>query len=63
MGNEMSPRIRHIVSGLAAVATTALLLSTLVGAFDMRLLQAQSASPAANAATATVSRPTLVRRV
>ena len=61
MGNEMSPRIRHIVSGLAAVATTTLLLSTLVGAFDMRLLQAQS--DGRSAATAAVSWPTLVRRV
>ena len=39
MSNGMSPRIRHIVSGLAAVATTALLMSTLVNSFDTRLLE------------------------
>ncbi len=39
MSNGMSPRTRHIVSGLAAVATTALLMSTLVNAFDTRLLE------------------------
>ena len=38
MSNEMSPRTRRMVSGLAAVATTALLLSTLVNSFDARLL-------------------------
>lgn len=39
MSNGMSPRIRHIVSSLAAVATTALLMSTLVNSFDTRLLE------------------------
>ncbi len=39
MSNGMSPRTRHIVSGLAAVATTALLMSTLVNSFDTRLLE------------------------
>ncbi len=42
MSNGMSPRIRHIVSGLAAVATTALLMSTLVNSFDTRLLEQNS---------------------
>ncbi|MEX0735322.1 MAG: hypothetical protein WDZ66_01165 [Steroidobacteraceae bacterium] len=64
MSNGMSPRIRHIVSGLAAVATTALLMSTLVGSFDTRLLyQSESASPPVSAVTAAIRRNTLVRRV
>lgn len=63
MSNGMSPRIRHIVSGLAAVATTTLLMSTLVGSFDTRLLQDQSASPVVSAVTAAVRHNALIRRV
>jgi hypothetical protein len=63
MSNEMSLRIRHIVSGLAAEATTALLISMLVGAFDTRLLRDQSASRAVSAVTLAVSRPTVIRRI
>ena len=63
MSNGMSPRIRHIVSGLAAVATTALLMSTLVNSFDTRLLQGQSVSSPVSAATAAVRRDTLARWV
>ena len=60
MSNGMSPRVRHIVSGLAAVATTALLMSTLVNSFDSRLLQDQSASAPISAVTAALRRNTLV---
>lgn len=64
MSNGMSPRIRHVVSGLAAVATTALLMSTLVGSFDLRLIQSDnSASPPVSAITAAVQRDTLTREV
>ena len=62
MSNGMSPRIRQIVSGLAAVATTALLMSTLVNSFDARLLIRQpGASQADAAAVAGLRRDTLDR--
>ncbi len=62
MSNGMSPRIRHVLSGLAAVATTALLMSTLVGSFDLRLIQSEdAASPPVSAITAAVRRDTLSR--
>jgi hypothetical protein len=63
MSNGMSPRIRHIVSGLAAVATTALLMTTLVGSFDSRLyLQKPAASSKpVSAIVAAVRRDTLDR--
>ena len=54
MSNGMSPRIRHIVSGLAAVATTALLMSTLVNSFDARLLE-QNAGAASQPVSAVVA--------
>ena len=44
MTNGMSPRTRHIVSGLAAVVTTSLLLSAVVNSFDPRLLTAPGLS-------------------
>jgi len=63
MSNGMSPRIRQIVSGLAAVATTALLMSTLVNSFDARLLiRKPGASQADEAAVATLRRDTLDRQ-
>lgn len=63
MSNGMSPRIRHIVSGLAAVATTALLMSTLVNSFDARLLiRKPDASQADAPAVATLRRDTLDRQ-
>ena len=63
MSNGMSPRIRHIVSGLAAVATTALLMSTLVSSFDTRLLEQNpgASSQPASAVVAGVSRDALDR--
>ena len=63
MSNGMSPRIRHLVSGLAAVATTALLMSTLVNSFDARLLiRKPDASKADAPAVATLRRDTLDRQ-
>ncbi len=65
MSNGMSPRIRHIVSSLAAVATTALLMSTLVESFDTRLLYEgrDAASQPVSAVTAAVRRDALDSRV
>ena len=64
MSNGMSPRTRHIVSGLAAVATTALLMTTLVNSFDSRLyLQRPAAvSQPVSAIVAAVRRDVLDRR-
>lgn len=60
MSNGMSTRTRHIVSGLAAVATTALLMSTLVNSFDARLLiRKPDASQSDVTAVATLRRGTL----
>ncbi len=62
MSNGMSPRTRHIVSGLAAVATTALLMSTLVNSFDTRLLkQSEIASSQPVSAVVAVRRDALDR--
>jgi hypothetical protein len=47
MNIDMSPRVRHIVSGLAAIATTGLLMTTLVESF----------SPLPGTGTAAVSAP------
>ena len=63
MSNGMSPRIRHIVSGLAAVATTGLLVSTLVNSFDTRLIQGPGALQPVSAVTAALPRNAIVRRV
>jgi hypothetical protein len=63
MTNGMSPRIRHIVSSLAAVATTALLLSAVVESFDPRLLTGPGAADAANAVVAAARRPLLISKV
>jgi len=63
MSNGMSPRIRHIVSGLAAVAMSALLLSTVVNSFDTRLIQQPTASSeATSAVVATLRRDVPGRR-
>ncbi len=63
MSNGMSPRIRHIVSSLAAVAMTALLMSTLVNSFDARLLiRKPGASQADAAAVASLRRDSLGRQ-
>ena len=65
MSNGMSSRTRQIVSGLAAVATTALLMSTLVNSFDTRLhLQKPAASSQpVSAIVAAVRRDALDRRI
>jgi hypothetical protein len=44
MSHGLSPRTQKIASGIAAVATTVLLMSTLVGAFDAQLLQIDGAA-------------------
>jgi hypothetical protein len=61
----MSSRTRQIVSGLAAVATTALLMSTLVNSFDTRLLLKKPAasSQPVSAVVAAVRRDALDRRI
>jgi hypothetical protein len=61
----MSSRTRQIVSGLAAVATTALLMSTLVNSFDTRLLLQKPAasSQPVSAIVAEVRRDALDRRI
>ena len=63
MSNGMSSRTRQIVSGLAAVATTALLMSTLVNSFDTRLLLQKPAasSQPVSAIVAAVRRDALDR--
>ena len=65
MSNGMSSRTRQIVSGLAAVATTALLMSTLVNYFDTRLLLQKPAasSQPVSAIVAAVRRDALDRRI
>ena len=65
MSNGMSSRTRQIVSGLAAVATTALLMSTLVNSFDTRLLLQKSAasSQPVSAIVAAVRHDALDRRI
>ena len=61
MSIEMSTRTRHVVSGIAAVATTALLMSTLVESLDPRLLKSRDASsPTASAVIAELRRDALV---
>ena len=63
MSIEMSPRTRHVVSGIAAVATTALLMSTLVESLDPRLLKSRGvSSPPASTVTAELRRDALVVR-
>ena len=65
MSNGMSSRTRQIVSGLAAVATTALLMSTLVNSFDTRLLLQKPAasSQPVSPIVAAVRRDALDRRI
>ena len=52
MTNGMSSRTRKIVSGLAALGTTALLLPAVVGSFDARLQAGPGASEPASAVVA-----------
>ena len=62
MTNGMSPRTRHIVSGLAAVATTSLLLSAVVNTFDPRLVTAPGLSESSVTVIAADRRPWVVRK-
>ena len=62
MTNGMSPRTRHIVSGLAAVVTTSLLLSAVVNSFDSRLLTAPGLSDSSVTVIAAARRPWVVRK-
>jgi len=65
MSTEMSPRVRSIVSGLAAIATTTLVMSTLVESLDPRRLQSSGEqTTSVNAATVDIrSNAALIRRV
>ena len=65
MRNGRSSRTRQIVSGLAAVATTALLMSTLVNSFDTRLLiqKPAASSQPVSAIVAAVRRDARDRRI
>jgi hypothetical protein len=45
----MSPGMKLVVAGLAAVSTTTVLMTSLVGSFDPRLLQIEGKSAAAPA--------------
>jgi hypothetical protein len=66
MNTEMSPRIRIFVSGLASVAVTGLLMSTLVESLNPAALTKRSVETSAPATAAAVepgSYATLIRRV
>jgi len=63
MTNGMSPRTRHIVSSLAAVATTTLLLSAVVNSIDPRLLTGPGVAESNNTVIAAVRRPVVIRKV
>lgn len=62
MCNGVSNRFRHIVSGLAAIATIAILGSTLQGAQDADRLHSQDVAPAVSTVTAEVCREANLRR-
>lgn len=66
MSIEMSPRVRTIVSGLAAVATTALLMTTVIESMNPAALQQsrrEAAAPVNAAIVDTRSDAQLIRRV
>ena len=66
MNIEMSPRIRTVVSGLAAVATTALLMTTVIESLNPAALQQsrrEAAAPVNAAVLDTRSGAPLIRRV
>ena len=63
MSNGLTPRIRQCVSGLAAVAVTALLVSTVINSFDTRLIQGPGAYEPVSAITAALRRDAGIRRV
>ena len=66
MNIEMSPRIRTVVSGLAAIATTALLMTTVIESLNPAALQesfGESAKPVTAAVLDTRNDAPLIRRV
>ena len=64
MNIDMSPRVRHIVSGLAAIATTGLLMTTLVESFTPLLGSgtAQASAPVSTAAVDLRRKEPLIRK-
>ncbi len=52
MSTELSPRVRTLVSGLAAVAMTGLLMSSLIESLNPAALTKRSAEPSAQIASA-----------
>jgi hypothetical protein len=66
MKTELSPRSRTLVSGLAAVATTALLMTTLVESLNPAALTRRSDEPSTQLSAAPVdarSHALLIRKV
>jgi hypothetical protein len=66
MNIEMSPRVRTVVSGLAAIVTTALLMTTVIESLNPAALQqslGESATPVNAAVLDTRSDAPLIRRV
>jgi len=66
MNIEMSPRIRTVVSGLAAVATTALLMTTVIESLNPAALhqsRREAAAPVNAAVLDTRSGAPLIRRI
>jgi hypothetical protein len=65
MNIEMSPRVRTVVAGLAAIATTTLVMSTLVESLDPRRLQSggEHSAPVSAAAAHIQSNTAFIRRV
>jgi hypothetical protein len=65
MNTEMPPQIRSLVSGLAAIAATTLLMTSLVESFDPQLwLSSGTRSTPASAATVDIrSSAALIRIV
>ena len=64
MNTEMSPRIRSFVSGLAAVAITSVLMTTLAESLNPALLQrsAESFAPESVAAVENHGSTALIRK-
>jgi len=65
MNAEMSPRIRTLVSGLTAIATTSLLMTTLLEYLNPRQLQSSGelSTPASATAVDMRSNAALIRSV
>lgn len=66
MKTELSPRIRTLVSGLAAVATTAILMTTLVESLNPAALTRRSDEPSTQLSAVsadTSSQAPLIRKV